>query len=149
MCSLSCVWLFVTPWTVAHQAPLTEIFRQEYLSGLPHPPPGNLPNPGTELSSPACLLHCRLILLLLGHRGSPTTMASVSWAPSCARSHSTQHLVYLKNFFKFIFDYALLLQGLFSSCGEWGPLPHCSARASHCSGLSCCTAWTSGHVGFQ
>ena len=29
--SLSCVWLFVTPWTVAYQAPLSkEIFRQEY-----------------------------------------------------------------------------------------------------------------------
>ena len=87
--SLSGVWLHVTPWTVACQAPLTvRFFRQEYWSGLPHSPPGNLPNPGTELSSPACLLHCRLILLLLGHQGSPM-MASVSWAPSCARSHST------------------------------------------------------------
>ena len=33
-CILSCVWLFVTPWTVAHQAPLSiEFSRQEYWSG--------------------------------------------------------------------------------------------------------------------
>ena len=37
------------PWTVAHQAPLSmEFSRQEYSSGLPCPPPGHLPNPGTE-----------------------------------------------------------------------------------------------------
>ena len=40
---------FATPWTVAHQAPLSMGFpRQEYWSGLPFPPPGNLPNPGIE-----------------------------------------------------------------------------------------------------
>ena len=43
------VWLFVTQWTVAHQAPLSMGFsRQEYWSGLPCPPPGDLPDPGTE-----------------------------------------------------------------------------------------------------
>ena len=37
--------LFVTPWTVAHQVPLSKGFsRQEYWSGLPCPPPGDLPN---------------------------------------------------------------------------------------------------------
>ena len=37
----SCVWLFVTPWTVACQAPLSMGFsRQEYWRGLPGPPPG-------------------------------------------------------------------------------------------------------------
>ena len=52
--SLSCVRLFVTPWTVAHQAPLTlEFSRQEYWSGLPFPSPGDLPNPGIEPESPA------------------------------------------------------------------------------------------------
>ena len=54
---LSGVWIFVTPWTVAHQAPLSMGFsRQEYWSGLPFPPPGHLPNPGIEpmsLMSPA------------------------------------------------------------------------------------------------
>ena len=39
----------VTPWTVAHQSPLSMGFsRQEYWSGLSCPPPGDLPNPGIE-----------------------------------------------------------------------------------------------------
>ena len=43
-----------TPWTVAHQAVLCVSFsRQEYWSGLPHPPPGDLPTPGIEPASPA------------------------------------------------------------------------------------------------
>ena len=38
--------LFATPWTEAHQPPLSMGFsRQEYCSGLPFPSPGNLPNP--------------------------------------------------------------------------------------------------------
>ena len=52
VCVLSHVQLFVTPWTVAHQAPLSMGFsRQEYWSGLPHPAPGDLPNPGIEPTS--------------------------------------------------------------------------------------------------
>ena len=44
--------LLVTPWTVAHQAPLSmEFSRQEYWSGLPFPPPGNLPDSGIEPAS--------------------------------------------------------------------------------------------------
>ena len=39
---LSCIWLFVTPWTVARQTPLSmEVSRQEYWSGLPFPSPGD------------------------------------------------------------------------------------------------------------
>ena len=50
---LSCVQLFATPWTVAHQAPLSMGFSgQEYWSGLPFLSPGNLPDPGTEPRSP-------------------------------------------------------------------------------------------------
>ena len=53
----SCVRLFVTPWTVAHQAHLSMGFsRHKYWSGLPGPPPGDLPDPGIEpsfLMSPA------------------------------------------------------------------------------------------------
>ena len=50
---LSHVQLFVTPWTVAHQAPLSMGFsRQEYWSGLPFPSPGDLPNPEIEPRSP-------------------------------------------------------------------------------------------------
>ena len=53
----SSVWLFATQWTVARQAPLSMGFsRQEYWSGLPCPPPGELPDPGIKpesLMSPA------------------------------------------------------------------------------------------------
>ena len=51
--SLSPVWLFVTPWTVAYQVPLSVGFsRQEYWSGLPCPSPGDLPDTGIEPRSP-------------------------------------------------------------------------------------------------
>ena len=54
MKSLSRVRLFVTPWTLAYQAPLSMGFsRQECQSGLPFPSPGDLPNPGIEPRSPA------------------------------------------------------------------------------------------------
>ena len=44
MCMLSHVRLFVTPWTAARHAPLSMGFSQpEYWSGLPFPPPGDLP----------------------------------------------------------------------------------------------------------
>ena len=51
---LSRVRLFVTPWTVAHQAPPSmEFSKQEYWSGLPFPSPRDHPNPGIEPRSPA------------------------------------------------------------------------------------------------
>ena len=54
MMSLSHVRLFVTPWTVAHQAlPSMGFSRQEYWSGLPFLLPGDLPDPGIEPWSPA------------------------------------------------------------------------------------------------
>ena len=47
--SLSQVQLFVTPWNAACQAPLgMEFSRQEFWSGLPLPPPGDLPNTGIK-----------------------------------------------------------------------------------------------------
>ena len=51
--SLSHVWLFATPWTVACQAPLyMEFSRQEYWNGSPFPSPGDLSDPGIEPTSP-------------------------------------------------------------------------------------------------
>ena len=51
--AMSCPTL-ATPWPVARQAPLSMGFpRQEYWSGLPFPSPGDLPDPGMELRSPA------------------------------------------------------------------------------------------------
>ena len=59
VCCFSCVPFFVTPWIVAHQAPLSmEFFRQEYCSGLPFPSPGDLPDPGIKPRSPAMQADC-------------------------------------------------------------------------------------------
>ena len=50
---LTHVQLFLTPWTIAHQAPLSRGFsRQEYWSGLLFPSPGDLPDPGIKPGSP-------------------------------------------------------------------------------------------------
>ena len=52
--SLSRARLSATPWTAAHQAPLSMRFsRQGYWSGLPFPSPGDRPNPGIKPASPA------------------------------------------------------------------------------------------------
>ena len=65
------VQLFAAPWTVAHQAPLSMGFsRQEYWSGFPCPPSGDLPNTGIKPSS--CeIQNCRQSLQ--SHLGSPET----------------------------------------------------------------------------
>ena len=52
---------FVTPWTVACQAPLIMGFsRQEYWSGLPHPPPEDLSDQGSNLHL-LCFLHWQVV----------------------------------------------------------------------------------------
>ena len=59
---------FGTPWTVAHQAPLSMGFsRQEYRSGYPFPSPGDVPNPGIEPECPALQVDS----LALRHQESP------------------------------------------------------------------------------
>ena len=64
--ALSRVWLFVTPWTVAYQAPPCMGFsRQKYWSGLPLPSPEDLPDQGSNLALP----HCRQTLYCLSHQG--------------------------------------------------------------------------------
>ena len=68
-CVFSCVRLFVTPWTVACQAPLSVGFsRQEYWSRLLFPLPGDLPDQGIESTSPA--LAGGFFTLPLSQRGS-------------------------------------------------------------------------------
>ena len=87
--SLGRVRLSATPATVARQAPLSMGFsRQESWSGLPFPPPGDLPDPGIEPGSPAC--HCREIDSLpveppgkpIRHAASPRTRAWLLFARS-------------------------------------------------------------------
>ena len=62
LCLFSHVRLFATPWILANQALQSMGFsRQGYWSGLPCPPPGELPNPGIKPASPS-LLHFRQTL---------------------------------------------------------------------------------------
>ena len=76
-CVLSGVQLFSTPWTIAHQAPLSiEFSRQEYWSGLPFSTPEDLPDPEIEpksLASPALAVDS----LPLHHLGSPYKVSQV------------------------------------------------------------------------
>ena len=63
--NLSCVQLFETAWTVAHQAPLPMGFcRRDYWSGLPCPPPGDLPDPGIKREEKKYLKYKRHFELL-------------------------------------------------------------------------------------
>ena len=78
------VWLFVTPWTVACQAPLTmEFSRPEYWSGELFPSPGHLPNPGIEPRSPAIVGRFFTILyhLTIAPPGNPkeSRLPSIMW----------------------------------------------------------------------
>ena len=84
--SLSCVRLFVTPWTVAHQASSSMGFsRQEYWSGLPFPPPGDLPDPGL-----LHFLHWQVDSLPLSHLGSPRLQFDSY--KGCVQKHLTKHV---------------------------------------------------------
>ena len=76
--SLGHVLLFVTPWTVAHQAPLSVgFFCQEYWSGLPFLPPGDHPDSGIEPESLALqvdslpLSHCGSLLIYSKFKSYP------------------------------------------------------------------------------
>ena len=63
------VHLFVTPWTIAHQAPVSMGFpQQEYWSGLPVPSPGDLPDSVIEPASPAL---AGGFFTIQPHQGSP------------------------------------------------------------------------------
>ena len=71
VCVLSHVWLFVTPWTAAHRAPISMGFsRQEYWSGLSFSSPGDLPDPGIDPSL-LHLVHWHTDSLQLSHLESP------------------------------------------------------------------------------
>ena len=98
-CMLSClshIQLFVTPWTVAHQAPLSMWFsRQGCWSGLPGPPPVDLPKLGSNLHL-LQLLHCRKILYHWTTREAPLIMRlsvkSVDWVKQMGLIQSVESL---------------------------------------------------------
>ena len=76
---LSRFWLFVTPWTIACQAPPSmEFSRQGYWNELPFPSPGDLPHPGIE-------------------PGSPTLQADSLQSEPPGKHHALTHLIYLWN----------------------------------------------------
>ena len=80
------VRLFVTPWTVAHQATLPmEFSREEYWSGLPCPTPGDCPNPGIKPGSPAL---AGGFFNTESHRGSSSLLyhLAILNLPSCLSS---------------------------------------------------------------
>ena len=79
----SCIRLFVTPWTVARQAPLFLGFsKKEYWSGLPGPPPGDPPDPEIEPTYPAAPAS-QVDSSLLSHQGSPYI---------CINTHTHTHI---------------------------------------------------------
>ena len=66
------VWLFATPWGVVHQAALSMGFsRQEYWSGLPRSPPGDLPDPRIELLFPTISCIGRFLTISATCKGLP------------------------------------------------------------------------------
>ena len=72
----SCLTVFVTPWTVAHQAPLSmRLPKEEYWSGLPFPPPGDFPDSVMESRFPALQADS----LPLSHLGSPDSLQDPIW----------------------------------------------------------------------
>ena len=93
-CMLSCfsfVGLCPTPWTAAHQAPpSTEFSRQEYWSGFPCPSPGDLPDPGIVLATPALLADA----LGLSHQGNPTWR--VAWHAGILRGTALRINAYIE-----------------------------------------------------
>ena len=95
---LSGVWLFATPWTVAHQAPLSmEFLSQEYWSGLLLPSWGDLPDPGIEpwtftlhedsFTVYSIILTCRLnVIIHAKHKARHTAPSNKCWVENLCSS---------------------------------------------------------------
>ena len=108
--SLSRVRLFVTPWTMAYQAPPSMGFSwQEYWSGLPFPSPGDLPDPGIQPGSPA-FQEDALTSEPLGKPFWTTKEIPKCNFPTCSVSSTDLHLLLL--FFLVLF-FAEILDGYF------------------------------------
>ena len=96
----------MTPWIVAHQAPLSMGFlRQEYWSGLPFPSPGDLPKPGIKPRSP----QLQADSLPSEPQGKPLTSKAYSksktfgseqwlWSYGCTHTHLNTHTYTYTNF---------------------------------------------------
>ena len=122
----SCLTL-VSPWTVAHQAPLSmECSRQEHWSWLPFPSPGDLPDPGSELTPPtlqavSCIpsrfltteppgksLHCVVTKYLLLEKSSRGGRPMQFTLPLC----KGQLYIFLSFIFTFSFNFKIRNYGI-------------------------------------
>ena len=134
---LSHVQLFVTPWTVAQQAPLSMGFsKQQDRSGLPFPSPGDLPDPGIEPRSPTLQTDALLskpYLIISTELKEKHTLQSLSEVtqscPTPCRPHGLQptRLLCPWNFPGKSTGVGchFLLQGIFPTQGSNPGLPHC------------------------
>ena len=96
--SLSCVQLFATPWTIAHQTPLSiEFSRQEYWSWLPFLCPGHLPYPGIKPRSPPLQADSLLSEPPGKSKGRETRdqIANIHWIIEKAGKFQKKHLLLL------------------------------------------------------
>ena len=128
--SQSC--LFVTPWTVACQAPLSmEFSRQEYWSGLTFPSPGCLPNPGIEPASPALaggLFHNEPPGKPHNHMCTCSVMSDSLWVHGCSLPGSSVHGIFQARILEWL--------AIFSSRGSSRPRDQ-----THISCISCIGRW--------
>ena len=111
VCVVNCVWLFATPWTVAHQAPLSMGFpRQEYWSGLPFPSPEDLPDPVSCISyiGRQILYHCSTQEALSHHIQSQVTLKAPCWRGYIERPQRARER-YLRRTGWPVFNYLRLL----------------------------------------
>ena len=166
------VQLFATPWTVACQVPLSIRFsRQEYWTGLPFPPPGDLPNPGIEPTSVTSTCIDRKIFYPYYHQGnqiakSDTGLFSVSkqvkkgfllWADLLEKhTYSSSIQLYrcrtwwAEDMFVWRERCHRLWAGRHSASQDSGPLlllSHVAPGSTHIKGVSCLTGlprWCGG-----
>ena len=118
----------VTPWTVAHQAPLSIAFpKQEYWSGLPSPSPGDLPDSGIKPTSPVWQADS----LTLSHPGSPLVKVSEliresAWMLQCIQI-SGSRMMLLKGIHSLVSEQ----QPSVGLAGEWHSYPWLTAFIIH------------------
>ena len=112
--SLSCVQLFVTPWTVAHQVPLSMKFpMQKYWNIMPSPSPRDLPDPGVELSLFPMTIMCVAFFFFL----TLVTLTACRWTKCIDFSLSQRLLLSVAVYLGILlsFPYCLAHQSCFAT----------------------------------
>ena len=125
---LSRVQFFATSWTATCQAPLSMGFpRQEYWSGLPFSPPGDLPDPRIEPVSPALQADS----LLLSHLGDPNSAGVIGKRETVSTIRQTT----VQGQLRVTSDPGFRLREVIGWCcsGYCGMLPRRPAGCTHCS----------------